>query len=163
MNIKIKKNFLYFDKYKIKCAVGKRGIISKKVEGDLKTPKGIFALKSIFYRKDRIPKIKSRLKKIIIKKNMGWCDDTASKKYNKKIMFPFKYRAEKLWLKENIYDVIIVIDYNLKPIIKKKGSAIFLHISKKNYAPTEGCVAITKKNILLLISRINRNTKIIIS
>ena len=94
---------------------------------------------------------------------MGWCDDTASKKYNRKIMFPFKYRAEKLWLKENIYDVIIVINYNLKPVIKKKGSAIFLHISKKNYTPTGGCVAIIKKNILLLISRINRNTKIIIS
>ena len=91
---------------------------------------------------------------------MGWCDDISSKHYNKLIKFPFKLSAEKLWLKENIYDVIIVINYNLKPSIKKKGSAIFLHIAKKNYAPTKGCIAITKKNIILLISKINNRTKI---
>ena len=163
MNIKLKNKFLYFDKYKIKCAIGKRGITSKKVEGDKKTPKGTFTLKSIFYRKDRISKIKSKLKKNSIKKNMGWCDDISSKHYNKMIKFPFDLSAEKLWLKNNVYDVIIVINYNLKPIIKNKGSAIFLHIAKKNYAHTRGCVAITKKNMILLASKINNKTKITIA
>ena len=163
MNIKLKNKFLYFNKYKIKCAIGKRGITSKKKEGDNKTPMGTFTFISIFYRKDRISKIKSKLKKNSIKKNMGWCDDISSKHYNKMIKFPFDLSAEKLWLKNNVYDVIIVINYNLKPIIKNKGSAIFLHIAKKNYAHTRGCVAITKKNMILLASKINNKTKITIA
>ena len=160
MNIKLKNKFLYFNKYKIKCSIGKRGITIKKLEGDNKTPAGVFKFKSLMYRQDRIPKIKSRLKKIIIKKNMGWCDDSNSKHYNKLIKFPFNFRAEKLWLNKNIYDVIIVINFNMKPIIKKKGSAIFLHIAKKNYMSTRGCIAISKKNMKLLISKIDIKTKL---
>jgi L,D-peptidoglycan transpeptidase YkuD (ErfK/YbiS/YcfS/YnhG family) len=160
MNIKLKNKFLYFDEYRIKCAVGKRGITHKKLEGDCKTPSGVFKFNSIFYRKDRIPKIKTNLQKKIIKKNMGWCDESDSKFYNKLIKFPFNFRAEKFWLKENIYDVVIIINYNIKPVIKKKGSAIFLHIAKKNYAPTKGCIAISKKDMTLLISKINIKTKI---
>ena len=163
MNIKLKNKFLYFDKYRIKCAIGKRGITSKKIEGDAKTPRGKFGLKSIFYRKDRIKKLISKLKKVVIKKNMGWCDDPNSKYYNKEIRYPFNFSAEKLWLKENIYDLIIIINYNLKPTIKNKGSAIFLHIAKRNYRPTKGCIAITKKDIILLISKMNNKTKIKIS
>ena len=163
MNIKLKNKYLYYDKYKIKCALGKRGITSKKVEGDKKTPRGTFTLKSIFYRKDRVSKIKSSLLKKKIKKNMGWCDDVRSKYYNKIINFPFNLSAEKLWLKENIYDVVVVINYNLKPVIKEKGSAIFLHIAKKNYPSTNGCIAIKKKDMLLLINKINNKTKIIIN
>ena len=163
MNIKLKNKILYIDKYKIKCAIGKRGITSRKTEGDKKTPKGIFGFKSILYRKDRITKIKSPFKKIIIKKNMGWCDDINSEHYNKMIRFPFNASAEKLWLKENIYDVIIIIDYNLKPVVKNRGSAIFLHIAKRNYAPTEGCVAIRKKDMIVLTNKISKTTKIIIS
>ena len=163
MNIKLKNTFLYFNKYKIKCAIGKRGITSNKKEGDEKTPKGTFSLISMFYRKDRIPIIKSCFKKKKIKKNMGWCDDTSSKLYNKLVRLPFNLSAEKLWLNENIYDVIIVINYNLKPIIKNKGSAIFLHISRKNYTPTKGCIAVKKKDMILLLDKINLRTKIIIS
>jgi len=162
MNIELKNKFLYFNKYKIKCTLGKRGITHKKVEGDHKTPAGTFTFKSIFYRKDRMLKLKSVLNKIVIKKNMGWCHDPNSKFYNKLIKFPFNYSSEKLWLKKNIYDVIIIINYNLKPIIKKKGSAIFLHIAQKNYATTKGCVAISKKNMVLLVNKINKKTKLII-
>ena len=163
MNIKLKNKFLYFDKYKIKCAVGKRGITVNKREGDDKTPAGLFKFKSIFYRKDRIPRIRINLRKFIIKKNMGWCDDIDSKFYNKLIKFPFNFGAEKLWLKENVYDVVIIINYNLKPIIINKGSAIFIHIAKKNYEPTKGCIAVSKKDILELISKINKKTKILIN
>ena len=106
MNIKLKNKFLYFNEYRIKCSIGKRGITARKIEGDCKTPRGIFGFRTLFYRKDRILKIKSSLKKIIIKKNMGWCDDPKSKNYNKMIKFPFNCSAEKLWLKKNIYDII---------------------------------------------------------
>ena len=163
MNINLKKKNLYLNKYKIKCAVGKRGITSKKVEGDNKTPRGTFKFKSVFYRKDRMPNLKSLLKKVIIKKNMGWCNDLNSKFYNKLIKFPFIYKAEKLWLKNNTYDMVLILNYNFKPIIKKKGSAIFLHVAKKNYRSTLGCLAISKKDMLFLITRINKRTKLIIN
>ena len=94
---------------------------------------------------------------------MGWCNDSRSKKYNQEIIFPFNYKAEKLYRKDNIYDLLINIHYNLKPRIKKKGSAIFLHIAKKKYKPTSGCVAISKRNFLKILPLINKNTKILIS
>ena len=160
MNIELKNKFLYFQKYKLRCSVGKRGISINKKEGDKKTPKGEFKLKYILYRKDRIFKFKTKLKKIAINKKMGWCDDINSDSYNKIINFPFKYSAEKLWKKENVYDIIIIIDYNLNPVIKKKGSAIFLHIAKKGYKPTNGCIAVSKKNIKLIAFEINKKTKL---
>ena len=145
MNIKLKGKYLYYLKYKIKCSIGKEGITRNKKEGDLKTPKGKFKLKLIFYRKDKIKILKTSLKKIAIQKNMGWCDDIKSKKYNKLISFPFKYSAEKLWRKDNIYDVAIVLNYNLNPVKKNKGSAIFLHIAKKTIFLQEGASLSTKK------------------
>ena len=160
MNIELKNNFLYFQKYKLRCSIGKRGISIKKREGDKKTPQGEFKLKYILYRKDRIINLKTKLKKIAINKKMGWCDDINSDSYNKIINFPFKYSAEKLWKKENVYDIIIIIDYNLNPVIKNKGSAIFLHIAKKKYQPTAGCIAVSKKNIKLIASEINKKTKL---
>ena len=160
MNIELKNKFLYFKNYKLRCAVGKRGISSKKFEGDKKTPKGEFKLKYILYRKDRIFNFKTKLKKIIIKKNMGWCDDSNSIYYNKIINNLTKYKSEKLWRKENVYDIIIIIDYNLSPVIKNKGSAIFLHIAKKKYQSTNGCVAVSKKDIKLIASAINKKTKL---
>ena len=162
MNIKLKGKYLYYLKYKIKCSIGKEGITKNKKEGDLKTPKGKFKLKFIFYRKDKIKILKTSFKKVAIKKSMGWCDDVKSKKYNKLISFPFKFSAEKLWRKDNIYDVVIILNYNLSPVKKNKGSAIFLHIAKKNYSPTKGCIAINKKDMLNLTANLKKNSAIII-
>ena len=162
MNIRLKGKYLYYLKYKIKCSIGKKGISKNKKEGDLKTPKGKFKLKLIFYRKDKIKILQTSLKKIAIKRSMGWCDDIKSKKYNKLISFPFKYSAEKLWRKNNIYDVAIVLNYNLNPVKKNKGSAIFLHIAKKNYSATKGCIAISRKDMLILIANLKKNSAIII-
>ncbi len=163
MNIKIKKNSLLYNGYKIKCSVGKSGITNIKKEGDLATPRGNFKLGLLYYRKDRIRLPKCKLKKKILKKNMGWCDDPKSKKYNKEIKFPFKYSAERLYRQDNIYDGLINIKYNINPIIKNKGSAIFLHMTNKKYRPTKGCIAISKKNFLKLLPLISSNTKILIS
>ena len=94
---------------------------------------------------------------------MGWCDDSQSKKYNKEIKFPFKYTAEKLYRKNKIYDILINIKYNSNPIKKKRGSAIFLHLTNKKYKPTKGCVGIVKKDFLKIIPFINKKTKISIT
>ena len=150
MHILINKNYLTYNKLKIKCAIGKKGIGNKRKEGDLITPKGQFRIKYILYRKDRV-KISSKLKKKVIKKNMGWCDDPKSKQYNKLIKLPFVYRHEKLYKKENMYDIILVLNYNMNPIKKNKGSAIFIHIAKNNFKKTEGCIAIKKNQILRIV------------
>ena len=91
---------------------------------------------------------------------MGWCDDPKIKNYNKLIKLPFKYNYEKLYKKENIYDIILVLNYNMNPIIKNKGSAIFIHVAKKNYKKTEGCVAIKKNHLLKIVKRNKKNTKV---
>ena len=96
MHITIKSRNLYLNNYKVKCAIGKKGIRSKKKEGDLITPKGVFGIKYVLYRKDRIPTLKTKLRKFIIRKNMGWCDDINSKHYNKLIKLPSNYSYEKL-------------------------------------------------------------------
>lgn len=161
MNIIIKKKTLLFKGYKSKCSIGKSGINSYKKEGDLSTPRGTFKLGLLYYRKDRIGFLETNIKKKVIKKNMGWCDDSRSKKYNKLIYFPFKYSAEKLYRRERNYDIFIDIKYNSSPTVKKKGSAIFLHLTNNKYKPTKGCVAILKKDFMKIIPKINNNTKII--
>jgi len=91
---------------------------------------------------------------------MGWCNDSKSKKYNQLVKLPSKSNYEKLYKKENVYDIILVLDYNMSPVIKNKGSAIFIHISKKNYKKTEGCVAVKKRDLVEIIKKLQRNTKV---
>ena len=162
MTIIIKnKETLLIDEFKFKCSVGKKGFTRNKKEGDLKTPAGIFELGKIYYRPDRIEKPLSKLQTTTIKKNMGWCDDPKSKYYNKliKIKKNFKMNHEKLYRKDNKYDIFILIKHNYKKVIKNQGSAIFLHLTK-NYLPTKGCVALSKKDFLILIKLVNKKTKI---
>ena len=160
MHILINKKYLTYSKYKVKCAVGKRGIGLKKKEGDLITPIGQYKIKYILFRRDRIKKIQSKIRKIEIKKDMGWCDDSRSREYNKLIKLPFNYSHEKLYKKENIYDIILVLNYNMNPYKKKKGSAIFIHVANKSYKKTKGCVAIKKTELLKIIKEIKKNTKV---
>ena len=162
MHILINNNYLTYNKFKVKCAIGKRGIGCKKKEGDLITPKGQFKIKYILYRKDRV-KISSKLKKIVIKKNMGWCDDPKSKEYNKLISLPFNFKHEKLYKRENTYDIVLVLNYNMNPIKKNKGSAIFIHVANNNYKSTEGCIAIKKNNLLKILKEIKTNSRVKIS
>ena len=158
MHISINKKYLVYNNYKAKCSIGKRGIGYKKKEGDLITPKGRYRIKYILYRKDRIKRIQTKIKKIIIKKNMGWCDDSNSKSYNKLIKLPSTFSYEKLYRSDNVYDIILVLNFNMKPIIKHKGSAIFIHVSKSNYKKTEGCVALKKIHLLKILKDLKKNT-----
>ncbi|MEC7179346.1 MAG: L,D-transpeptidase family protein [Pseudomonadota bacterium] len=160
MHILIKKKILVYNNYKVKCSIGKRGIGVKKREGDLITPKGSFKIKEILYRADKIKNLKSKLQKKIINKKMGWCDDPRSNKYNKLIKLPFKFGYEKLYRTENIYDLILVLNFNMNPVKKNKGSAIFIHVAKRNYSATKGCIAVKKKDLRMLIKKINKNTKV---
>jgi len=155
-----KTRYLIFKDLKFRCCIGKAGIKSKIKEGDNITPKGIFKLLKLYYRADKIRKIETLLKKIKIKKNLGWCDDPKSKNYNKEIKIPNKFSYEKLYRRDNMYDLIIVLSYNIKPIIKNKGSAIFIHIAKNRYIPTEGCIALKKNHLIKILNEIKSNTLI---
>jgi len=162
MHIYLKNKFLYFHNYKIKCSIGKRGLTRKKQEGDLKTPRGKFKFKLLLYRKDRIRRIRCKIKRKIIHKNMGWCDNPNSTYYNRLVKLSFEKKAEKLYLKKNSYDLILVLNYNMKPVVKNKGSAIFLHIANKKFNATKGCVAITKRTFIKILPLITKKTYLFI-
>ena len=153
------KEYLIVDEFKFKCSIGKKGLKSKKKEGDNCTPLGVFNIGKVYYRSDRVKKPDTILKTKKITKNMGWCDDPYNKKYNKEIVLDKKNKGEKLYRRDNTYDVLIVVEYNTKKIKPFKGSAIFIHLTK-NYSPTEGCIALKKNDLLILLKIINKNSKI---
>jgi L,D-peptidoglycan transpeptidase YkuD (ErfK/YbiS/YcfS/YnhG family) len=155
-----KSGHLKYKNLKFRCALGEAGIKKKEKEGDNITPKGIFEITRLYYRPDKIKNIRTAIKKIKIKKNMGWCDDPSSNLYNQQIKLPNKFRHEKLYRNDNLYDLVLVLNYNTNPTIKNKGSAIFIHIVKKSYKKTKGCIALKKKHLIELISKIKTNTKI---
>ena len=160
MLIRIKnKERLIFDEFIFKCSSGRKGIRSNKIEGDKCTPKGTFELGKVYYRPDRVEKPFTRLKVKSITKNMGWCDDPLNKNYNKEIFLNKKDKGEKLFRKDSIYDIFIVINYNTKKVKPFKGSAIFIHLTK-NYNPTQGCIALKKNDLLVLLKLIKPKTKI---
>ena len=163
MLLKLKnKEHLIIDEFKFKCSIGKKGLKSKKTEGDNCTPIGIFSLGPVYYRNDRLDKPNTKLKTIRINKQMGWCDDPNNINYNKEIKLNKKIKAEKLYRKDKIYDIIIVINYNIRRVIRNKGSAIFIHITN-NYKPTKGCLALSLNDIEILLKLIKKNSKIKIS
>ena len=153
------KETLIFDDFSFRCCIGKNGITNNKIEGDKKTPSGLFSLGKVFYRKERNSKPITKINIISIKKSMGWCDDIKSKKYNKLIKKTTKIRHEKLFRRDYKYDYLIPINYNTKNTKLNKGSAIFIHLTK-NYIPTAGCIGIKKKDMLILLRLINSKTKI---
>jgi len=158
-----KSSYLKYKDFKFKCALGKAGIGNKKREGDNITPKGNFKIVKIYYRKDRLKKLSSKFTLTEITKDMGWCDDPKNKKYNQIIKLPTNYSHENLYRKDNIYDLILVLNYNMKPTIKNKGSALFIHVAKKNYKKTAGCIALRKFDLICLVKKMKRNTRVIIN
>jgi len=155
-----KSGYLKYKNLRFRCALGKGGVKKKIREGDNITPIGTYKIVNVYYRRDKIKKLTSNLKLVPINKNMGWCDDPKSKKYNKLIKLPSKFSHEKLYRKDNIYDIIVIINYNMSPIVKNKGSAIFIHVANKFYKKTKGCIALKKNNLIKLIENISVNTKI---
>ena len=154
------KHTLEIDQFKFNCCIGKKGSTRNKKEGDKKTPKGTFAIGNLYYRKDRIKKPLTSIKSLEIKKEMGWCDDIRfPKKYNKLIKIEKKIKHEKLRRKDHKYDLLIPIKYNFKKPIVGLGSCIFIHLTK-DYKPTVGCIALKKKDFLIMLKLIKKNSKI---
>jgi L,D-peptidoglycan transpeptidase YkuD (ErfK/YbiS/YcfS/YnhG family) len=161
MTILVKnKHTLQIDDFKFRCSIGKKGSTKSKKEGDKKTPKGVFKIENLYYRKDRKQKPLTLLNCIEIKKNMGWCHDTRfPKKYNKLFKIQKKIKHEKLKRKDYKYDFLIPIKYNFNKPITGHGSCIFIHLTK-DYKPTAGCIALKEKDFLIVAKLIKKNSKI---
>ena len=153
------KDTLIVDDFNFKCCIGKNSLKKRKIEGDKATPVGIFKINKLYFRADRVEKPITNLKTKIIKKNMGWCNDSKNKLYNKEIKIKKSIKYEKLFRKDNIYDYFMVINYNLKKPKPFRGSAIFLHLTS-TYKPTAGCIAIKKNDFLVLAKLIKKEIKI---
>ena len=160
MKLVVKNGFLTNENLKIKCSIGYNGLSSNKFEGDGCTPIGHFTITKILYRPDKINDCEFILDSEVIKKLDGWCDDINSDLYNQKIEFPFGPSAEHLYRNDDLYDLVCIIDYNLNPIIRGKGSAIFLHIASDDFSPTQGCVAIKKDELLQIATKLDKNSTI---
>ena len=155
-----KKQTLEIGNFNFKCCIGKKGLTKNKVEGDFKTPKGTFEIDHLYYREDKIDQLTTKLKSIKIKKNMGWCDDISHRnKYNRLIKIKPKIHHEKLLRTDDKYNLLIPIRYNYKKTVPGKGSCIFIHLTK-DYSPTTGCIALKKKDFLIMLKIIKKNTKI---
>ena len=154
------KHTLQIDEFLFNCSIGKNGKSKKKKEGDKKTPKGLYTLGNLYYRSDRLPKPQTSLRAIKIKKTMCWSNDTRyPKNYNKLISINKKIRCEKLFRKDHKYDLLILIKYNYPNSKIPKGSCIFLHLTN-NYKPTAGCIALKKKDFLIMLKLIKKSSKI---
>lgn len=140
------------------CRLGRSGITSEKKEGDGATPVGQFSILYGFYRADRITLPETSLQMFKIKENDGWCDDDSSEEYNKLVELPFAHSHEKMCREDRLYNICLVLDYNINPVEKGKGSAIFFHLTSEALKPTEGCVAINPLDMLKLLPNLSQST-----
>lgn len=142
---------LRFGPHRARCAIGAAGVTNDKKEGDGATPTGRFALRRIWYRPDRLKPPESALPMGIISPKSGWCDASDAAGYNRPVTRPFAASHERLWRRDHLYDVFFELGYNDDPVMKDRGSAIFLHLQKNNFQPTLGCVAVAMPSMLFLI------------
>lgn len=154
---------LGFGDRRFRCALGRGGIAREKREGDGATPAGSFPLRRLLYRADRLDKPRCALPVAAISPQDGWCDDPAHAAYNRQVKLPFAARHEALWRDDGVYDLIVVIGHNDDPPVAGMGSAIFLHLARADYSPTEGCVALRLSDLLLVLEGVDVESCIRIS
>ncbi len=135
-----------------RCAIGRGGVRRDKAEGDGATPVGRFALRRVIYRADRLARPETALAATPIARDDGWCDDPHDSAYNRPVRLPFPGSHEVLWRDDSLYDVIVVLGHNDSPPLSGKGSAIFIHVARADYGPTEGCVALALSDLLEVLS-----------
>ncbi len=135
-----------------RCTIGRGGVRDDKTEGDGATPAGRFALRHVLYRADRVAKPVTALAARAIARDDGWCDDPGDPAYNRPVRLPFAGSHEVLWREDSLYDVIVVLGHNDSPPVPGRGSAIFLHVARPDYGPTEGCIALALDDLLEVVA-----------
>ncbi len=139
----------------VRCALGRSGVIAgeDKREGDGASPLGAWPIRRVFYRPDRGPKPITALPLEPVAPDDGWCDAPGDPAYNRPVKLPYPASAETMWREDGVYDVVVVLGHNDDPPIAGMGSAIFLHLARDSYAPTEGCVALNRRDLDLLLAK----------
>jgi L,D-peptidoglycan transpeptidase YkuD (ErfK/YbiS/YcfS/YnhG family) len=143
-----------------RCAIGRGGIGDKCGEGDGITPRGVWPLRRVYYRPDHIDAPRCVLPVTAIKPDDGWCDAPGDPHYNQLVRLPFAASHEEMWRADHLYDLVLVVGYNDAPVVAGKGSAIFLHLAKPDFAPTEGCVALTQGDALAALAQLREGDRI---
>ncbi len=146
----------------VPCALGRSGIVTRKKEGDGGTPPGRFELLHVYYRPDRGLPPATQLPLEPLTPASGWCDDPRHRLYNRPVKLPFLHGHETMWREDRLYDIVVVLDCNMYPAVKGRGSAIFFHIAREGYTPTEGCVAVAPRHMRLLLARTGRGAEMVI-
>ena len=136
------------------CTLGRAGLVAHKREGDLATPIGRFAFRRLLYRADRVPHIETRLPTRHIDPADGWCDDPVDAAYNQPVRLPYPARHERMWLDSHLYDLVVVIGHNDDPVMKGAGSAVFLHLARADWGPTQGCIAFVRDDLLAILAQV---------
>lgn len=162
MNSRSQRGWLTCGNVVVRCALGRGGIVALKREGDGATPRGQFRLESARYRADRLPRPRAPLPLAATCENDGWCDAPDDPNYNRPVTHPYPASAEHLWRKDGLYDVVVILDYNRRPRRRGAGSAIFLHVAGDGHAPTEGCVALARRDLLKILPYLNRRTRLVV-
>jgi L,D-peptidoglycan transpeptidase YkuD (ErfK/YbiS/YcfS/YnhG family) len=139
---------------KFPCALGRTGCRARKREGDGATPVGRWRLRAVLYRPDRLRRPRTVLPVRAIRPLDGWCDASADRNYNRPVRHPYPAGAERLWRTDALYDVVVVLGCNDRPRVRGRGSAIFMHVARPGYAPTEGCIALARPHLLRLLARL---------
>ena len=145
-------SLLHHEGQRYRAAIGKAGIRAEKMEGDEATPAGLLPLRRILYRADRLARPRAAVPLLPLAPHDGWCDDPDDPAYNQPIRLPHQARHEVLWRSDSLYDVIGVLGWNDAPVAKRRGSAIFLHEARPDYAPTQGCIALAGPDLLALLA-----------
>ncbi len=152
--------FLHWNGEIYRCALGRGGFKESKREGDGATPAGTFKLREVWYRADRMERPRTKLPTKEIKENDGWSDDFKSPNYNRPIKLPATESHEKLFRDDEVYDIVIPLGYNDEPPVPGLGSAIFMHIARPIYSPTEGCIALNKEDLLKVLETCDSETTV---
>ena len=146
----------------VPCSIGRSGRRVGKREGDGATPIGSWRLTEVLYRADRVQRPQSPLPIRRLRPDDGWCDAIGDRNYNRHVRHPYPASAERLWRDDHVYDLIVVMMHNLVPRVQGSGSAIFIHLARPDYAPTEGCVALGERDLRLLLAHCSRRTRVVI-
>lgn len=157
------RGILEFGPFRWPCALGRSGIRAVKREGDGASPRGSYAVLRVYYRPDKFRRSPVAVPTAALTACAGWCDAAGDRNYNRRVRLPYAASAERMWRDDDLYDAVLVLDYNIRPRIRGAGSAIFLHIARAGYLPTEGCVAISKHDMRLLLSRLRSGTRLVIA
>lgn len=162
LNAASQRGYLVFGPFRVPCALGRSGVKALKREGDMATPRGRFRLRSVFYNSDRGARPRTALLLNRLRRTDGWCDTPSDRNYNRFVSLPYPKSAERLWREDGVYDIIIVLGYNDVPRIRNRGSAIFIHLARPGFLPTEGCVALRSADLLRVLQAATHRSEIII-